>query len=102
MAFNVLIALPAVAGLVLLLPFFELREVTPAVWRLTAATGVEADCLFLTLMIRHHEGAIPMAEALLELGTDPRALEVATAIENGQTAEIDAMRSIQERLGCTA
>lgn len=68
---------------------------------LKAATGTEADCRFLTLMIRHHEGAIPMAEALLELGTDPRALEMAQAIENGQTAEIDAMTSIQTRLGCT-
>ncbi len=68
---------------------------------LKAATGQAADCQFLALMIRHHEGAIPMAEALLELGSDPRALEVATAIKNGQTAEIDAMTSIQTRLGCT-
>ena len=68
---------------------------------LKAATGQEADCLFLSLMIRHHEGAIPMAEALLDLGTDPRALEVAQAIKNGQTAEIDAMQSIQTRLGCS-
>lgn len=64
------------------------------------ATGQQADCLFLELMIRHHEGAIPMAEALLELGSDPRALQVAGSIEAGQTAEIDAMRSIQDRLGC--
>lgn len=71
----------------------EIREVQ-------AATGQPADCLFLELMIRHHEGAIPMAEALLELGTDPRALEVAQAIKDGQTAEIDAMTSIQTRLGC--
>ena len=42
-----------------------------------------------------------MAEALLDLGTDPRALEVAQAIKNGQTAEIDAMQSIQTRLGCS-
>ena len=69
---------------------------------LKAATGQEADCQFLTLMIRHHEGAIPMAEALLDLGSDPRALEVATAIKNGQTAEIAAMQSIQTRLGCTS
>ncbi|WP_426321179.1 DUF305 domain-containing protein [Microbacterium sp. E-13] len=68
---------------------------------LKAATGTDADCRFLTLMIRHHEGAIPMAKALLELGTDPRALEIAQAIENGQTAEIDAMTSMQTRLGCT-
>jgi uncharacterized protein (DUF305 family) len=69
---------------------------------LQAATGQEADCRFLTLMIRHHEGAIPMAQALLELGTDPRALEVAQSIENGQTSEIDAMQSLQARLGCSA
>ena len=69
---------------------------------LKSATGQEADCLFLSLMIRHHEGAIPMAEALLELGADPRALEVAQAIKNGQTSEIDAMQSIQARLGCSA
>ncbi|MFE7844061.1 DUF305 domain-containing protein [Microbacterium sp. NPDC057407] len=67
---------------------------------LASATGQEADCLFLELMIRHHQGAIPMAEALLELGTDPRALEVAQAIKGGQTAEIDAMESIAARLGC--
>ncbi|WP_194410761.1 DUF305 domain-containing protein [Microbacterium cremeum] len=68
---------------------------------LEEATGQAADCLFLELMIRHHEGAIPMADALLELGTDPRALQVAGSIEAGQTAEIDAMRSMQSRLGCT-
>lgn len=67
---------------------------------LEEATGQEADCLFLDLMIRHHEGAIPMAEALLELGSDPRALQVAQAIKDGQTAEIDAMESMQARLGC--
>ena len=44
---------------------------------LEAATGQEADCLFLELMIRHHEGAIPMAEAVIELGSEPRVLEVA-------------------------
>lgn len=67
---------------------------------LQEAAGQEADCLFLELMIRHHEGAIPMADALLELGSDPRALEVAETIKNGQTAEIDAMQSMQARLGC--
>ena len=30
--------------------------------RLAAATGVEADRLFLTLMIRHHQGAIAMVD----------------------------------------
>lgn len=67
---------------------------------LAGASGTEADCLFLQLMIRHHEGAIPMAEAVIELGTEPRVLRVAESMRSGQTAEIDAMESIQRRLGC--
>lgn len=68
---------------------------------LGAASGPEADCLFLELMIRHHEGAIPMAEAVIELGTEPRVLTVAESMRAGQTAEIDAMKSMQQRLGCS-
>ncbi|WP_243074087.1 DUF305 domain-containing protein [Microbacterium sp. SS28] len=68
---------------------------------LQAATGTEADCLYLSLMIRHHEGAIPMADAVIELGSVPRVLAVAESMKAGQTAEIDAMESAQARLGCT-
>jgi len=68
---------------------------------LSEATGQAADCLFLELMIRHHEGAIPMAEALLELGSEARALAVAQSMKDGQSAELDAMRSMQARLGCS-
>ena len=68
---------------------------------LAAAEGTEADCLFLELMIRHHEGALPMGQALLELGSDPRALNVADAVVSTQSAEIDLMRSMQARLSCT-
>jgi uncharacterized protein (DUF305 family) len=67
---------------------------------LAAATGRDADCRFLTLMIRHHEGAIPMADAILELGSEPRVLEVAGSMKAGQTAEIAAMASMQARLAC--
>jgi uncharacterized protein (DUF305 family) len=68
--------------------------------QLQAATGSDADCLFLSLMLRHHEGAIPMAQAVLELGSEPRVLAVAASMKNSQTAEIDAMQSMQTRLGC--
>ena len=68
---------------------------------LQQATGLEADCLFLELMIRHHGGAIPMADALVELGTDQRAIEVAASMSETQAFEIDAMESIQSRLGCS-
>lgn len=66
-----------------------------------AATGTDADCRFLALMIRHHEGAIPMAQALVELGTEARPRQVAKAIIAGQSAEIDLMTSLQQNLGCT-
>lgn len=68
---------------------------------LADASGREADCLFLELMIRHHEGAVPMAAAVIELGTEQRVLSVAESIRAGQTAEIEAMTAMQERLGCT-
>lgn len=69
---------------------------------LQALEGRPADCLFLELMIRHHQGAIPMAQAVIELGDDARVKEVAGTIVSGQSAEIDAMRDIQSRLGCSA
>ncbi len=68
---------------------------------LRAATGTEADCAFLALMIRHHEGAIPMAAALVELGSQPRALQVAHGVIDTQSAEIDLMASLQRGLACT-
>ncbi len=64
------------------------------------ADGSAADCLFLDLMIRHHEGAVPMAEAVIELGSEPRVLAVAGSMIAGQTAEIDAMESMRARLAC--
>jgi uncharacterized protein (DUF305 family) len=68
--------------------------------RLREATGTEADCLFLALMIRHHEGAVPMADALAGSGTDPRAVQVAEAIAATQSAEIDLMAAAARRLSC--
>ncbi len=64
------------------------------------ATGTEADCLFLELMIRHHEGAIPMAEAVVERGSVPRVATVAQSMIAGQSAEIDLMKAAQARLSC--
>lgn len=66
-----------------------------------AQTGTAADCTFLRLMIRHHEGAVPMADALLELGHEPRALQVAASIRQTQSAEIDLMTSLRAGLACT-
>lgn len=69
--------------------------------RMRSQTGTEADCTYLALMIRHHQGALPMAEALLELGSEPRALQVARGVVATQSAEIDLMTSLEQRLACT-
>lgn len=69
---------------------------------LDSSAAQEADCLYLELMIRHHEGAIPMADALVELGQDVRAVQVAQGISQAQAAEIDLMRSLRDKLSCSA
>lgn len=69
---------------------------------LRAATGTAADCQFLALMIRHHEGAVEMVDAVLELGSHPRVLQVAASMKASQGPEIDAMRGMQTRIGCAA
>lgn len=68
--------------------------------RLRAASGTAQDCLFLDLMIRHHEGAIEMVDAVQQLGSDARVLTVSAAMGQTQQREIDAMHSARERLGC--
>jgi uncharacterized protein (DUF305 family) len=67
---------------------------------LDAAEGTAADCLFLGLMIRHHEGALEMTEAVADLGSMPRVLQVAATMQTNQGAEIAAMESIRDRLAC--
>lgn len=67
--------------------------------RLAAATGPEADRLFLTLMVRHHEGAIDMVEKRGASGSDPRVEETADDIAVTQTKQIAQMRAMLARLG---
>ncbi len=66
-----------------------------------AASGTEADCQFLTLMTRHHEGALDMIDAVLELGSEPRVLQVAQSMKDVQQFELDAMAAAALRLGCS-
>ncbi|MEO0449583.1 MAG: DUF305 domain-containing protein [Pseudomonadota bacterium] len=62
--------------------------------QLAASDGVAFDDLFLTLMIRHHEGAVSMVEdLLLQPGSayDPVLFEFVNDIVNDQTSEIERM-----------
>jgi uncharacterized protein (DUF305 family) len=58
---------------------------------LAAASGVEAERQFLVVMIAHHQGAIEMAEAVLDRSTNATVLTFATAVVLSQQSEIDLM-----------
>lgn len=61
---------------------------------LRAATGVEAERLFLELMIAHHQGAVEMAEAALELADSGVVLRLANSVVESQEAEIALMEGM--------
>ena len=62
--------------------------------QLRAATGVEAERIFLELMIAHHQGAVAMAEAALELGVTDEVAVLAESIVESQTTEMAHMREL--------
>jgi uncharacterized protein (DUF305 family) len=62
---------------------------------LDRARGTEFDRLFLTDMIRHHEGALTMVEKLFNTpgaGQTPEIFGYATGVDADQRAEIDRMQ----------
>ncbi|WP_337005141.1 MULTISPECIES: DUF305 domain-containing protein [unclassified Microbacterium] len=61
---------------------------------LRAAEGTEASRLFLEQMILHHEGAVEMARAQVDGGSDPAAVELAQTIIDAQTDEIQTMKDL--------
>ncbi|GAA0410675.1 DUF305 domain-containing protein [Microbispora corallina] len=62
--------------------------------RLREARGSDFDRLFLSLMIRHHEGALRMAGEELRAGRDRAMLAMAQDVMSGQQVEITRMRRI--------
>lgn len=61
---------------------------------LTASEGEAFDRMFLEMMIVHHEGAIEMAQAQLEEGMHPDALQLAEEIRDAQEQEIERMHDM--------
>ena len=61
---------------------------------LKAASGVDAERLFLTLMIAHHQGAIEMAEAVLDRADNTSVLGFANSVILSQASEIKLMQDM--------
>lgn len=61
---------------------------------LKAASGAAWDRMFLEMMIRHHEGAIEMAQAEVDDGQNPDATAMAAKIISDQQAEITQMQQL--------
>ncbi|MDF2705168.1 MAG: hypothetical protein K0R62_820 [Nonomuraea muscovyensis] len=65
---------------------------------LRTARGTAFDRRFLTLMIRHHEGALRMAQEQLTAGRDQAMRRMARDVYAGQSIEIARMRRALERI----
>ena len=61
---------------------------------LAAASGVDAEVIFLELMIAHHMGGVEMAEAVLARSNNTVVTDLATSIVTAQTSEITLMESL--------
>jgi uncharacterized protein (DUF305 family) len=58
------------------------------------ATGVEAERIFLELMIAHHRGGVEMAEAVLARSTQPQVTTLANGMVMLQSKELDYMAEL--------
>lgn len=67
---------------------------TQEMGQLEAAAAADLDRLFLTMMVKHHRGAIGMAKTEGAKGTYLPAKSLATQITTSQTAEIDEMEGL--------
>ncbi|MDQ6850356.1 MAG: DUF305 domain-containing protein [Actinomycetota bacterium] len=75
---------------------------TPAeISRLESLHGKALDILFLQLMIRHHQGGLPMAQYAISHARTAYVRSLAQSMYDSQTAEIVEMEQLLRRLGAT-
>jgi uncharacterized protein (DUF305 family) len=65
---------------------------------LRKATGADFDRQFLDKMIRHHQGALDMAEEVIARGTSPDVKTFAETLKKVQAAEIAQMQQMLTRV----
>ena len=61
---------------------------------LAQARGTEFDRMWLQMMIAHHQGALSMAQQVLDTTSNPQVTALADAVVKGQQAEIDTMQQL--------
>jgi uncharacterized protein (DUF305 family) len=61
---------------------------------LESASGQEFQTMWLEMMIEHHEGAVEMAEAQVEEGSNAKAVALAEDIISTQEREISTMQNL--------
>lgn len=61
---------------------------------LSKATDVQFDRMWLSMMIKHHKGAVKMAQTEVAQGQNPEAKKVAQDIVTAQNAEIAEMTAL--------
>jgi uncharacterized protein (DUF305 family) len=57
-------------------------------------TGAEFDKMWMEMMIRHHEGAVAMAQTVKASGSNPDVLSLADAVIAAQQGEIAEMQAL--------
>jgi len=62
--------------------------------RLRQATGKEADTIFLTLVISHHQAGVTMAEAAVQRATSENVRASAGRMAAAQANEMTAMQQM--------
>ncbi|MCW2876643.1 MAG: hypothetical protein JWQ95_743 [Sphaerisporangium sp.] len=67
--------------------------------QLQAAKGKDSEVLFLQLMIRHHQGGVQMAKALLKLSSRDEVRTMAQNIVDTQDSEIAYMTDLLKERG---
>lgn len=68
---------------------------------LRAASGRALDVLFVQLMLRHHEGGVPMLSYGAEYATVPAVRTLAAQMAAAQAAESDYLRTLLTERGAT-
>jgi uncharacterized protein (DUF305 family) len=63
------------------------------------APGIESDIYFLQLMLRHHQGALPMAQYAADHGSTGYVRDLGRKIVEGQTKEVELMTGMLAKRG---